>query len=78
MDSRFLEFWGNFLLSAAKGQKQMEEMADWVGQGFKAAGFEDLAAMFTRAYGLSGSGGGSGLDAKGWTAATRQFSRAFR
>ena len=50
MDKQFLEFWGNFLLSAAKGQRQLEEMAKWINQGF--SGFEDLNAMFRKFYGL--------------------------
>jgi len=50
MDKHFLEFWGNFLLSAAKGQRQLEEMAKWLNQGF--SGFEDLNAMFRKFYGL--------------------------
>jgi len=50
MDKNFLEFWGNFLINAAKGQKQLEDMAKWMGQGFK--GFEDLSAMFRKFYGL--------------------------
>jgi len=27
MDRHFLEFWGNFLIKAAKGQKQLEDMS---------------------------------------------------
>ena len=77
MDSRFLEFWGNFLLSAARGQKQMEDMARWMNQGFKAAGFEDLAAMFTRAYGLAGPDPEKVPDADFWQAAGQQFRSSF-
>lgn len=76
MDSRFLEFWGNFLLAAAKGQKQLEEMAHWMSQGFKAAGFEDLAAMFTRAYRLKAPDPAGAPDKGPWEAAARQFSRS--
>lgn len=50
MDKNFLEFWGNFLINVAKGQKQLEDMAKWMGQGFK--GFEDLTVMFRKFYGL--------------------------
>jgi len=50
MDKNFLEFWGNFLLNAAEGQKQLEEMAKWMQQGF--SGFENLSEMFRRYYGL--------------------------
>lgn len=50
MDRHFLEFWGNFLINAAKGQQQFDELTQWMHQGFK--GFEDLTAMFRKAYGL--------------------------
>lgn len=50
MDIHFLEWWGNFLLSVAKGQRQMEDMERWLSQGFK--GFPDLTAMLKRAYDL--------------------------
>lgn len=29
MDKDLLDFWGNFFINAAKGQKQLDEMADW-------------------------------------------------
>ena len=50
MDKHFLEFWGNFFLNAARGQKQLEEMAEWMQQGF--TGFENLSEMFRKCYGL--------------------------
>ncbi len=50
MDRHFLEFWGNYLINVAKGQRKLEEMTEWITQGFK--GFEDLTAMFRRFYGL--------------------------
>ena len=50
MDKNFLEFWGNFFINAAKGQQQLEDMGQWMSQGFK--GFEELTAMFRKCYGL--------------------------
>jgi hypothetical protein len=50
MDRHFLEFWGNFLINAAKGQQQFDELNQWMHQGFK--GFEELASLFRKAYGL--------------------------
>jgi phage I-like protein len=50
MDRQFLEFWGNYLLAAAKGQKQLEDLNQWIRQEFR--GFEDLSAMFSKFYGL--------------------------
>jgi hypothetical protein len=46
MDSQFLEFWGNYLLAAAKGQKQLEDLNQWIRQGF--SGFEELTAMLKK------------------------------
>ena len=50
MDKHFLEFWGNFLLNAARGQEQLEEMTKWIQQGF--TGFDLLSEMFRKCYGL--------------------------
>jgi hypothetical protein len=50
MDRHFLEFWGNYLTNAAKGQKQLEDMAAWMGQGLR--GFEYLTTLFRQCYGL--------------------------
>ncbi len=48
MDKNFMEFWGNFLLSAAKGKRQLDEMARWIDQGF--SGLEDLDNLFRQFY----------------------------
>ena len=50
MDKHFLEFWGNFLIHAAKGQKQLEDLSAWMHQGF--TGFDELTALFRKFYGL--------------------------
>lgn len=50
MDRSFLEFWGKFLVSAAQGQKQLEDLAKWMAQGLN--GFESLTALFRACYGL--------------------------
>ena len=50
MDSQFLEFWGNYLLAAASGQKQLEDLNRWISQGF--SGCDELTAMFNKFYGL--------------------------
>ena len=49
MDRHFLEFWGNFLLQVANGQKQLEDLAKWSKQGFN---FGDFTTLFRQAYGL--------------------------
>ena len=50
MDRHFLEFWGNFLIDAARQQKRLDDLTRWMQQGFK--GFEELTAMFNKFYGL--------------------------
>lgn len=54
MDKQFLEFWGNFMLNAAKGQEQVEMLNRWMKSGF-GGGFEELTALFKKAYGLESS-----------------------
>jgi hypothetical protein len=49
MDKHFLEFWGNFLLSVARGQQQMEDMNKWLQGGFPVPGLNNI---FQEAYGL--------------------------
>ena len=50
MDHRFLEFLGNFFLSAASGQKQIADIFSWMQQGYR--GYEELTSMFRKFYGL--------------------------
>ena len=44
MDEKFLEFWGNFLLNASKGKKQMDDMSSWMKDGM-----EEMAGIFKKA-----------------------------
>ncbi len=50
MNRQFYEFWGTFFTNVAQGQKQLEEMTDWMQQGF--AGANELNELFRRCYGL--------------------------
>ena len=74
MNKQFYEFWGHFLINVAQGQKQLEEMSDWMKQGF--AGTDDLAALFRRCYGLEASDSGSAQEPQAWQAATAEFQKA--
>jgi hypothetical protein len=74
LDKQFLEFWGNLLLSAARGQRQVEELSRWLAQGM--SGFRELTAMFRKFYGLD-SEGGCGADPD-WHAACGAFEKAYR
>lgn len=76
MDRQFLEFWGNTLLAAAGGSRQMEDLARWVRQGF--SGFEEIADLFRKAYGLERFSEGSPDYRDAWQKATADFQKAFR
>ncbi len=75
MDKNFLEFWGNFLLSAAKGKKQVEDMNEWIGQGLK--GFEDLSNMFQKSYGLDKTSKDDPDYIEIWNRASESFLNSF-
>jgi len=75
MDRQFLEFWGNYLLAAAKGQKQLEELNQWIRQGF--SGFDDLTAMFKKFYGLERPPKENSDSAKAWENAADGFRNSF-
>jgi hypothetical protein len=73
MDKHFLEFWGNFMLSAAKGQRQVEEFSRWISQGM--TGFEHLNAMLGKFYGL---GSRDPHAPESWKAVHTSFEKAYR
>ncbi len=76
MDRQFLEFWGNFLIHAAKGQKQLDDMTRWMQQGFK--GFDELTAMFKTFYGLDNSDESTANDMLLWKKASEDFQKSFK
>jgi hypothetical protein len=76
MDRHFLEFWGNYLTNAAKGQKQLEDMAEWMGQGLR--GFEYLTTLFRKSYGLDELEVDSPEYLKTWKKAEQDFRIAFK
>jgi hypothetical protein len=73
MDKQFLEFWGNFLLSVAKGQQQMDTFSRWMAQGMQ--GYSELNAMFCKFYGIE-----NGQDQKqgAWPSAQAAFEAAYK
>jgi hypothetical protein len=75
MDRQFLEFWGNYLLAAASGQKQLEDLSQWIRQGF--SGFEELTAMFKKCYGLERPCKEDSNSAKAWQNAAADFRNSF-
>ena len=77
MDPKFLEFWGNALLAAAHGEKQLSDVTQWFSQGFK--GTEDLSRQFARLYGLTPAAGETAAaSSPDWQQAADSFMRSFR
>jgi hypothetical protein len=76
MDRNFLEFWGNLFINAAKQQKQLEDLAKWMQQGFK--GFDDLTAMFNKFYGLEPLKKDTPAYKESWEAASENFLNSFK
>jgi hypothetical protein len=76
IDQHFYEFWGNVFMNAARGQKRMEDLARWMGQGLK--GFEEFTGLLRTCYGLDRGNGGGAEDSKPWEAAARDFQASFK
>jgi hypothetical protein len=76
MDRQFMEFWGNFLLNAAKSQKQLEDMTQWMKGGF--SGFEELSSLFQKIYGLEKIEKESPDYMKMWAGAQENFTKSFQ
>ena len=76
MDTKFLEFWGNYLLAVSRGQQRMEDLSLWMQQGF--AGFQQLNDMFRAFYGLPASESKSSKFDKAWHSATAAFNESYK
>lgn len=76
MDKQFLEFWGNFMINSAKGQKQLEDMTKWMSQGL--SGFDEMTAMFGKFYGLDKLGKDTPAYLKTWDKAAEDFQKSFK
>lgn len=55
MDKQFLEIWGNIMLSAAKGQQQLEDLMGWMAGSTK--DLKEMYANFCRMYGMDPGAG---------------------
>lgn len=73
MDKQFLEFWGNLMLAAARGQATTDAFSSWLTRG--AGGSEDISAMFGKFYGLGQPAAGGSAT---WESARAAFDDAFR
>ena len=76
MDKNFLEFWGNLLLNAYKSQRQMEDVNRWIKSNF--SGFDDLTALFKKAYGLDYFSEKAPNYINLWKKASEDFLNAFK
>jgi len=76
VDDKYLEFLGNLFLSAAKSQKQMEDLFKLSRQGFK--GFEEMSTMFRKFYGLENIEKDTPEYIRSWRNAGEEFQKAFR
>jgi len=76
MDRKFLEFWGNFLLNAARGQEQAESLNRLVREGFKT--FEQQLSLFEKFYGLEKKPDPSTPYAEMWAKAASDFAKSYQ
>ena len=76
MDKKFLEFWGTFLLNAAKGQEHLEDMTQWFREGFK--GFEQQMSLFRKCYGLDRESESSPNYMEMWSKAASDFQNSYK
>ena len=75
MDSKFLEFWGNYMLAAARGQQQLEDLNKWMEKGFR--GFKELSATFQKVYDLDANHDEDSESADAWQLAADGFRSSY-
>ncbi len=86
IDEKFLEFWGNLLIHAARGQKQTNDFFQLMRTGFSGftpsatpqTGYEDMYASFRKFYGLDKLSEKSENYRDMTDKATRDFNKAFK
>ncbi|MDZ7579495.1 MAG: hypothetical protein U5R30_02405 [Deltaproteobacteria bacterium] len=76
MDRQFLEFWGNYLLSAARGQKHLEDVTSWIRGGLR--GVDELTALFKKYYGLEEPAQDRPESRAAWEKAAADFKQSFQ
>lgn len=75
MDSKFLEFWGNVFLSAARGRQQIEDFNQWIQQGLR--GFHEFTALMARIYGMEEKESREETTGDDWDGAVRKFQKSY-
>lgn len=89
MDEKFLEFWGNLLLNAAKSKQQTETLMRWLRMGLpgmssppsskkSTSAFDDMVAIFQKFYGLEDLSEKNQDPQKTWTDALGEFQKSFQ
>ena len=76
MDKHFLEFWGNFLISVAQGQQQLEDLTRFLQGDFAPSG--NLAKIFFQAYGLENLEDKKPDFQSQWEKSIRDFRESYR
>ncbi len=76
MDKKFLEFWGNLLISAAKKQEQIENLQRLATEGFKACEFQ--MNLFRDFYDLKPMTATPASDDQIWEKAFSDFMKSYQ
>ena len=76
VDRNVLELWGNLFLNAAKSQKQIEDLARWMGGDF--SGIEELGDLLGRLYGTDMIAKNSQEYLEIWKKATQDLNASFK
>ncbi|MEW5908832.1 MAG: hypothetical protein AB1659_03440 [Thermodesulfobacteriota bacterium] len=76
MDSHFLEFLGNLLISGAKGMETLKPFAQWMNQGMK--GVETISTLFQKCYGIKEPQPDPSDESNRWEASIKEFTASYR
>lgn len=76
MDKKYLEFWGNLFLQAARSQGLTEELARMFQQGWALA--ETQMSLFKTFYGLEDAAGADPEKGEWWQRSFSEFGKAYR
>ena len=88
VDEKFLEFWGNLFLNAARSKKQGDDLMRWLQMGLPgmispasprtaAAGFEGMIAAFKKLYGVEKLSPPKEDSQEAWAEALKAFQQSF-
>jgi hypothetical protein len=75
MDKQFLEFWGNMMLSSAKGQQQLDDIMKWFSGNFTE--FKDITSTFCKMYGIDPEAQKTPGNLTIWQKAFDEFQKSF-